>query len=126
MFRIVLSLMMGLALLISGGIAQAGGKKDKPVHGIVQKVDKQEGKDGVFLVIEVMNKKKDDTTTTEKQEARVQVLPTTKIEKVSGKKDNLTRTEAKIDDLKAGQLVVVTGTNGKADKVEVMTGKKKK
>jgi len=126
MFRIALSLLVGLSLLMGSNIAQAGGKKDKPVHGIVQKIDKEDGKEGVFLVIEVVNKKTDDAASTEKQEKRIQVSPSTKIEKVSGKKDNLTRTDMKIDDLKVGQRVVIIGSNSKADKVEVVAGKKNK
>jgi hypothetical protein len=126
MFRLALSLLVGLGVLMGNGVAQASGKKDKPVHGIVQKIDKEDGKEGVVLVIEVVSKKTDDTASTEKQEKRIQVSPTTKIEKVSGKKDNLTRTDMKIDDLKVGQRVVITGSNSKADKVEVMAGKKNK
>lgn len=128
MFRVALSMLVGLCLLAGGGSAQAGGKKDKdkPVHGIVQKVDKNEGKDSVFLVVEVMNKKKDDSASTEKQEKRFEILSTTKIEKVSGKKDNVTRTDMKLEDLKPGQRVIVTTTSGKVEKVEIMLDKKKK
>jgi hypothetical protein len=126
MFRLALSVLVGIGLLMCGGIAQAGGKKDKPVRGIVQKIDKEDGKEGVVLVIGVVNKNTDVTATTEKQEKRIQVSSSTKIEKVSGKKDNQTRTDMKIDDLKVGQRVVIIGNNSKADKVEVMAGKKNK
>jgi hypothetical protein len=130
MVRIVLSLLVSVGLV---GVvsAQSDSKakkkeKDKPVHGIVQKVDKESGQDGVFLMVEVAAKKKDDSATTTKQEKRFHVLPTTKIEKLSGKKDNITRSDLKLEDLKAGQSVIVTSSSGKVEKVEVLVDRKKK
>ena len=129
MFRLVVSVLVGLGLLLGGAAATAGGKKDdkkkdRPVQGIVQKVDKEEGKEGVVLVVDVTAGKK-DAAAGEKTQKRFQVTSSAKIEKVSGKKDNATRTEMKLDDLKAGQHVIVAASNGKVEKVEIVIDKKK-
>lgn len=132
MFRFGISVVVGLAFLCTAGPTQADDKgktakkKERPVHGFVQKVGKEEGKEGIFLVIEVTARKKNESLGAEKQEKRFHILPAAKIEKVTGKKENATRTEMKLDDLKPGQNVIVTTNGGKVEKVEMMLGKKNK
>jgi hypothetical protein len=117
MIRLALSLALGIVLLF-GGSAYAA---DKPVKGSIVKIEKD--KDTTTLTIAI-KKKKDDTSA--KEEKKYSLASSTKVEKVTGKKDNLTRSEAKVDELKEGQQVSLTVAGDKVEKIEFMAGKKGK
>jgi hypothetical protein len=128
MLRHTVSLLVGLCLLfgVAGADDQKKGKKgNKPVHGTISKIEKDSGQ-GTVITIEVMNRKKNESTTTEKQEKKFTVTSTAKVEKLSGKKDNRTHEDAKLDDLRTGQHVIVVSKGDKVEKVEIVMAKKKK
>jgi hypothetical protein len=129
MWRTTVSLLV-VACLLQGGIARAqdekkGKKGDRPVRGTIQKIDKESSL-GTVITIEIMNRKKDESTTTEKQEKKFTVTSSTKVEKLSGKKDSQTHEDAKADDLRTGQNVILTVKGDKVEKIEIVMGKKKK
>ena len=121
MFRFSLSVVLGLMLLF-GGSAMAG---DKPVKGTITKVDKD--KDNIVLTVSVAAKKKDTAAgNTEKQEKKFTIKTGTKVEKVTGKKDDLKHSDAKIEDLKEGVAITLTVNGDKVEKIEINGGKKSK
>lgn len=121
MLRIVTSLFVA-ALLFTGTNLFAA---DKPVKGSITKIEKD--KDKVVLVVEVTAKKKGDAaTTTDKTEKKFTITSATRIEKVTGKKDEAKHTEAKLEDLKEGQQISLTLNGDKVEKVEFKGGKKGK
>lgn len=120
MLRILASLALGTLLFVGSATAA-----DKPVKGNITKVEKN--KDTVVLVVDVTAKKKGDSaTTTEKTEKKFTITSSTKIEKVSGKKDSQTHSDAKLEDLKEGQAITITVNGDKVEKVEINGGKKGK
>lgn len=127
MFRSLLTLAVTLAILY--GAASAGDniqdKKNRPVRGTIQKIDKDSSQ-GTVLTIAVQNKKKGDATTVEKEEKKFTVTTSTKVERVSGKKDNQTHEGASTDDLRTGQNVILVVKGDKLEKVEIVMSKKKK
>ena len=119
MFRLLTSLAIAFTLLL--GNASAG---DKPVHGTVAKVEKE--KDTVVVTVNIVDKKKKDAAATETKNEKKYTLPaTTKVEKLTGKKDNITRSDAKLDDLKEGQTITLTLAGDKVEKVEIQVKKSK-
>lgn len=121
MFRLSLSLVMGVLLVVGGSVNGA----DKPIKGTITKIEKS--KDGVVIVVSVAAKKKDAAAgKVEKQEKRFTLNSVTKVEKVTGKKDEQKHTDAKVDDLKEGQAVILTVSGDKLEKVEINGGKKGK
>lgn len=121
MFRLSLSVVLGLMLLF-GGSAMAG---EKPVKGTITKVEKD--KDSIVLTVSVAAKKKDTAAgNTDKQEKKFTIKSGTKVEKVTGKKDDQKHTDAKMEDLKEGMAVIVTANGDKVEKVEINGGKKNK
>lgn len=121
MFRVTLSIVSGLALLLCGAASAA----DKPIKGTITKVEKD--KDNIVLVVSVAAKKKDAAAgNAEKQEKKYTINTTTKVEKVTGKKDDLKHSDAKVDDLKEGVAVIITAKGDKVEKIEINGGKKGK
>src|SRR5262245_47971533 len=126
MMRPILSLLVGCSLLVgaAGADDQKGKKGDKPVRGTINKIDKDSSL-GTVLTVEVMQRKKGESTTEEKQEKKFTVTTTTKVEKLSGKKDNQTHEDAKTEDLRTGQQVILTVKGDKVEKIEIVMRKKK-
>jgi len=120
MFRLSLSVVLGLMLLF-GGSAMAA---DKPVKGTITKLDKDGG--NIVLTVSITAKKKDAGATTEKTEKKYTIKADTKVEKVTGKKDDQKHTDAKVDDLKEGLAITLTVNGDKVEKIEINGGKKAK
>lgn len=121
MFRLSLSVVLGLMLLVGGSALAA----DKPIKGTITKVEKD--KDSIVLVVSVAAKKKDAAAgNVEKQEKKFTVNTSTKVEKVTGKKDALKHADAKVEDLKEGQAIILTVSGSKVEKIEINGGKKGK
>lgn len=121
MFRLMTALTLAATLFL-GSTAIA---KDKPVKGTITKVEKDGS--NVVLVVNVAVKKKDAAAgTAEKQEKKFTIKTDTKVEKVTGKKDDQKHTDAKIEDLKEGVAVTISATGDKVEKVEINGGKKGK
>jgi hypothetical protein len=102
-----------------------GKKADKPVRGMINKIERDSSL-GALITVEVMSRKKGDAGTTEKTEKKFTVTSNTKVEKVTGKKDKQTHEDAKSDDLRTGQQVILTVKGDKVEKVEIMMARKKK
>lgn len=121
MMRMLLSLVLACTLFLGGSLLAA----DKPVKGTIVKIDKA-GSD-VVVVVSVAAKKKDAAAgNVEKQEKKFTIKADTKVEKVTGKKDSQTHTDAKVEDLKEGAAVTLTLNGDKVVKVEISGGKKPK
>ena len=120
MFRLSLSVVLGLMLVFGGSVMAA----DKPVKGTITKVDKD--KDNIVLTVSIAPKKKDASTTPEKTEKKYTIKADTKVEKVTGKKDEQKHTDAKVDDLKEGVAITLTVNGDKVEKIEINGGKKAK
>jgi len=121
MFRFSLSVVLGLMLLFGGSVMAA----DKPVKGTITKVDKDGG--NIVLTVSITPKKKDAAAgTAEKQEKKYTIKADTKVEKVTGKKDDQKHTDAKVDDLKEGVAITLTVNGDKVEKIEINGGKKAK
>ncbi|MFT3879491.1 MAG: hypothetical protein QM703_07520 [Gemmatales bacterium] len=118
MFRLMLSVVLALTFFVGGSLMAA----DKPVKGTITKVDKDGG--NIVLTVSVAGKKKD--TSTEKTEKKFTVKSDTKVEKVTGKKDDQKHTDAKTDDLKEGVAITLTVSGDKVEKIEINGGKKSK
>ncbi len=119
MIRLALSLALA-CLLLFGNTANAA---DKPVKGSIVKIEKD--KDVTTITVAIAKKKK-DTSTTAQEEKKFTLTSSTKVEKITGKKDNQTHTDAKSDELKQGQQVSLTVNGDKVEKIEFMAGKKNK
>lgn len=119
MIRFALSLALGCLLLFGTAVHAA----DKPVKGSIVKIEKD--KDITTITVAIAKKKK-DTGNTAQEEKKFTLTGSTKVEKLTGKKDNQTRADAKSDELKQGQQVVLTVNGDKIEKIEFMAGKKKK
>ncbi|HMP15573.1 MAG TPA: hypothetical protein PKD72_00995, partial [Gemmatales bacterium] len=60
------------------------------------------------------------------EEKKYTLTNTTKVEKLSGKKDNQTRSESSRDELKEGQSITLVLSGEKVEKIEFTQGKKSK
>lgn len=118
MFRSMLSVALALTVFVGGSLFAA----EKPVKGTITKVDKEGG--NIVLTVSIAAKKKD--TSTEKNEKKFTVKSDTKVEKVTGKKDDQKHTDAKTDDLKEGVAITLTVSGDKVEKIEINGGKKSK
>lgn len=121
MFRMSLSIVLGLALLCGNSVMAA----DKPVTGTITKIEKD--KDSITVVVSIAAKKKDVAAgNTDKQEKKFTIKNDMKVEKVTGKKGEQKHSDAKIDDLKEGVVVIITAKGDKVEKIEINGGKKGK
>jgi hypothetical protein len=121
MMRLMLSVVMALTLCVGGSLMAA----DKPVTGTITKIEKD--KDTITLSVSIAAKKKDAAAgNTDKQEKKFTIKNDMKVEKVTGKKGEQKHSDAKIDDLKEGVVVIITAKGDKVEKLEINGGKKGK
>ncbi len=130
MFRVrllvVLTVLFGF--LLSGSMAEAakGKKKKKAAAGEITAVeaDKEKGSEGILTVKIGGGKKNPSATPTE---TKFKVTSATTLVMVSGKKSDRKESPATFADLKAGRKVrIVAGSDDKASKVMIRSGKKDK
>ncbi|MBI2804410.1 MAG: hypothetical protein HYX68_05425 [Planctomycetes bacterium] len=114
--------------LVAEGAGQDKKKKKKGLPVVVGKLTNIEaGKDAGTGTITVTTaaKKKKDVVIAEAKEHKFEVTKETKIQKASGKKKEAPA-DAAFSDLEKGQTLAVTHDAGKATKVVILPGKKKK
>jgi hypothetical protein len=127
LFRTLMACSLAVSMLLPVSTAEAAKKKKKAhaVHGTVTSVQTSEGdKESGTFTLKTHGKKKKGIAAEEKN---FTFGKNTKVVTVTGKKKDRTETEASIADVKSGSHVTVTaGSDGKAEKVMVMAGKKGK
>ena len=122
MFRLFTSLALAVTLLLGTTAAAA----DKPVKGNIVKVEKNNDQVMINVSVTEKKKKKDAAATETKTEKKYTLPASTKVEKLVGKKDSITRSDAKLDELKEGQMVTLTVNGDKVEKIEFHAAKKNK
>jgi hypothetical protein len=127
LLRSLLAFVMLMALCVVSEAAQAGKDKKKdmsaPVRGVIASVVAAESGEGGSITIKTPAKKDKDATTI------VLVNKDTKIEKAGANAKAGAGTPAKFSDLDKDVEVIVTikeGMIGVADKVQIVSGSKKK
>jgi hypothetical protein len=133
LFRILMACSLAVSLLVPVSSAEAAkGKKKKksgkPTMGTVTAVQASEtNKDTGTFSVKAQAKKKKGAPAVEGAESKFTFTKDTKVVTLAGKKKNRTETAASMADVKSGSRVIVSAdTNGKAEKVMVLAGKKGK
>jgi hypothetical protein len=120
-FRLFTSLALAVALFVGGSAVAA----DKPVKGNITKLEKSNDQVIITVSVAAKKKKKDSAASETKIEKKYTLAGSTKVEKLVGKKDNVVRSDGKLDDLKEGQAITLTISGDKVEKVEFHSAKKK-
>ncbi len=101
--------------------AEAAKKKGKkPLKGVVESVQIDNDAGSVDIKT-IPGKKKGGTA----KEEKFQVNKDTKVELLSGKRKTGERKPGTLSDIKKGSRILVTAKGSNAEKIEVLTGKKK-
>lgn len=134
LLRTLLILVLALTITAEASAAKAKKKKNSGLEGIVTAIESgtEEKKDTGTITLKVVagKKKKNAAPAGNEPEKKIQVTKETTFEKVSGKKGQQEAKPASFSDLQKDSRVRITtkaGTDSaKADKVQIVDGKKKK